>query len=98
MDRVDTIYLIPVKTNLREIYCKVFFEENDDFHCVYRLQASTEQQGVLIRQRLIISTASQEFLYEVVYLRLSLHCPPSKVDKEQARKETQVLDKRIHPL
>lgn len=82
VDCVDTVYLISVKANLSEIDSEIFFEKDDDFYCVYRLQASTEQQGILIRQRLIISAASQEILYELMYLGLSLHGSPLDVDEE----------------
>ena len=34
-DGIDTVYLIPVKTNLRKINSEILFQEHDDFNCVY---------------------------------------------------------------
>jgi hypothetical protein len=47
---------------------------------------------------LIVAAVGQELLNKLMDFSYSLHEDSLKMDEEQARKKSQVLDKRVHSL
>jgi hypothetical protein len=88
VNQVDGVDLLPIKANLCKIDSKILFEKHDNLYRIDRLKASTEQQGVLIHQRLIVAAVGQEFLNKLMNLCFSLHEGSLKTDEEQARKKS----------